>query len=59
MPLSQSPEAKQPISNADDLIYIAFFQPLDKTALNAEKLDAAYVKYASFLKQLRKTNHFT
>ena len=31
---------------------------LDKTALNAETLDAAYVKYASFLKPWSKTTHF-
>ena len=31
---------------------------LVKTALNAETLDAAYVKYASFLKPLSKTTHF-
>ena len=31
---------------------------LDKTALNAEKLDAPYVKYASFIKSWSKTTHF-
>ena len=31
---------------------------LVKTALNAETLDAAYVKYASFLKPWSKTTHF-
>ena len=31
---------------------------LVKTALNAERLDAAYVKYASFLKPWSKTTHF-
>ena len=31
---------------------------LDKKALNAEELDAAYVKYGSFLKPWSKTTHF-
>ena len=31
---------------------------LDRTVLNAEKLDAPYVKYASFIKSWSKTTHF-
>ena len=39
-------------------LYCVLPRNLDKTALNAEKLDAAYVKYGSFLKSWNKNDFF-